>query len=151
MLYPCVEREEEMEDKHRNRRELFVDRDPYIFVLKTFFNRWKPFIIRAIGFDKGTRFNKFTKQLPISAKVLTSNLRELKDDGIIERIEYPEIPPRVEYRLTELGESICPILDTLYDWGWREMKRRKLPVDPLGEMWHGYSERDEDFMDGPHK
>ena len=128
-----------------------INQDPYLHVMKVFLHRWKPFIIQAIKFDQNTRFSRFTKQMPITEKVLAQNLRELENDGIIERIVYPEIPPKVEYRLTETGRSICPILDMLYDWGWHDMKRKKLQIDPLGEMWHGYRDKDEDFMKEPYK
>lgn len=129
-----------------------VENDPYTFVMKVFCTRWKPFLIKAIQFDADcTRFSKFPKQLPISEKVLAQNLRELEADGIIYRTIYPEVPPRVEYHLTELGLSVCNLLQLLYDWGWHEMKRRGLPIDPLGEMWHGYRTRDDTVMDSPHK
>ncbi len=105
-----------------------INNDPYLHTMKVFLHRWKPFIIQAIKFDGCTRFNKFTRQMPISEKVLAQNLRELESDGIIERIMYPEVPPRVEYRLTETGRSLCPILDILYDWGWHDMKRKNLPI-----------------------
>ena len=128
-----------------------IETDPYFFAIRAFCSRWKPFIIQGIRFDGKTRFSTFTKQLPISEKVLAANLRELEVDGVIRRKVFPEIPPRVEYQLTELGQSICPLLDALYKWGWDEMKRRGLPIDPLGEMWHGYRERDESFMKKPYK
>jgi DNA-binding HxlR family transcriptional regulator len=129
-----------------------VERDPYNFVIKMFCNRWKPFIIQAIRFDNGvTRYTKFTRQLPISEKVLAENLKELEADGIIHRKVYSEVPPRVEYYLTDLGRTICPILDTLYEWGWKEMKHRDMPIDPLGEMWHGFRERDEKMMKDAYK
>ncbi len=135
----------------KQEQSLSIKNDPYIHTMKTFLNRWKPFIIAAIRFDNATRFNRFTRQLPISHKVLTANLRELEDDGIIERIVYHEVPPRVEYRLTESGKTIIPILETLYDWGWKDMSRKCLDIDPLGEMWHGYREPDEKIMDSPFK
>lgn len=134
-----------------NKTDGFLSGDPYNFAMKVFCTRWKPFLIKAISFDEATRFNRFLKQLPISEKVLTQNLRELEADGLITRTVYAEVPPRVEYRLTELGLSVCPILNGLYDWGRREMKRRGLSVDELGEMWHGYRERDESAMDSPYK
>ena len=65
------------------------------------------------------------------------------------RTVYAEVPARVEYRLTELGASVCPLLESLYAWGWHEMKRRGLPIDPLGEMWHGYREPDDSVMNRP--
>lgn len=133
-------------------KELFsVEQDPYNFVMKVFCTRWKPFIIQAIESDGCTRFSKFTKQLPITEKVLAANLKELESDGIIYRKVYLEAPPKVEYFLTDLGKSICPILNTLYDWGWKEMKRLNLPIDPLGEMWHGYREKDSELMKEPYK
>ena len=53
----------------------------------------------------------------ISQKVLTDNLRSMEEDGLILRTVYPEVPPRVEYSLSSLGESLKPILDSMADWG----------------------------------
>lgn len=133
--------------------ELFftVERDPYNFVMKMFLNRWKPFIIQAMRFDGMTRYSRFTKQLPICEKVLAQNLKELEADGIICRKIYAEMPPRVEYYLTDLGKTIPPLLDKLYEWGWKEMTQRQMPIDPLGEMWHGFRERDEKLMEDAYK
>ena len=128
-----------------------LSRDPYQFARRTFFNRWKPYLLHAIDFDGSTRFSKFTRQLPITEKVLTANLKELEQDGLITRTVYPEVPVRVEYTLTELGKSVIPILDAIYDWGWHAMGERGLPIDPLGEMWHGYREKDEQFMTAPYR
>jgi DNA-binding HxlR family transcriptional regulator len=132
-------------------RGIQIEQDPYHYILKTFCNRWKPFLLHAIQVDENTRFNRFAKQLPISEKVLAENLRELEADELITRTVYPEVPPRVEYRLTEQGHAVCKMLNMLYDWGWHEMKRRNLPIDPLGEMWHGYREPDEQLMQAPYK
>ena len=64
------------------------------------------------------RFNEMRKDLHgISQKVLTDSLRAMEDDGIITRTVYPEVPPRVEYTLTELGYSLKPVLDAMWDWG----------------------------------
>ena len=83
--------------------------DCYDYCRRVFFNRWKPRIITAIYFDKDcTRFSRFTRQLPITEKVLTQNLRELEEDGIINRTIYPEVPLRVEYHLTEQGKRLYP-------------------------------------------
>lgn len=140
-----------MDELNKDQRYVALENDPYNFVMKVFCTKWKPFLIKAINFDESTRFNRFTRQLPITEKVLTDNLRELEADGLITRTVFAEVPPRVEYSLTELGKTVCPILDTLYGWGWHEMKRRGLPVDSIGEMWHGYRERDTDMMDSPYK
>ena len=64
------------------------------------------------------RFNELKKDLDgISQKVLTDSLRSMEEDGLITRTVYPEVPPRVEYALSELGQSMSPILDAMQQWG----------------------------------
>lgn len=80
-------------------------------------NKWKLLIIRNL-LIRPWRFNELQKDLDgISQKVLTDNLRSMEADGIITRTVYPEVPPRVEYALSELGETIKPILDSMEQWG----------------------------------
>lgn len=80
-------------------------------------SKWKLLIIRNL-LNRPWRFNELKKDLEgISQKVLTDSLRSMEDDGIIIRTAYPEVPPRVEYALSELGESMRPILDAMYQWG----------------------------------
>ena len=80
-------------------------------------NKWKLLIIRNL-LDRPWRFNELQKNLEgISQKVLTDSLRSMEADGIITRTVYPEVPPRVEYALSELGESLKPILDAMKAWG----------------------------------
>lgn len=80
-------------------------------------NKWKLLIIRNLRV-RPWRFNELQKSLEgISQKVLTDNLRALENDGIITRTVYPEVPPRVEYALSELGETMRPILNSLEEWG----------------------------------
>ncbi len=80
-------------------------------------NKWKLLIIRNL-LVRPWRFNELQKDLDgISQKVLTDNLRSMEADGIITRTVYPEVPPRVEYALSELGETIRPILDSMEQWG----------------------------------
>ena len=134
----------------RSKLDFFDGEDPYRFVQRLFLSKWKPFLLTALHFDAdSTRYGKFTSVLPITEKVLTENLRDLEADGLIERVVYPEIPPRVEYRLTEVGKSTIPVLFSLYDWGWHEMRRRGLRIDRRGQMFHGYLEPDEEFMQMP--
>ena len=127
------------------RHEVNIRNDPYSHMLRLVFNRWKPFILRAIYFDadRPTYFSRFYKQLPISQKVLSQNLRDLERDDLVSRNVIPEIPPRVEYRLTDRGKKLMPLLDQVYGWGWNDMTSKNLPIDILGEMWHGYREPDE--------
>jgi DNA-binding HxlR family transcriptional regulator len=79
--------------------------------------KWKLLIMYLIVNDIN-RFGKMGMMLKgISKQMLTSQLRELENDGIIERKIYPEIPPRVEYFLTEKGRSLLPIIEAMKDWG----------------------------------
>jgi len=80
-------------------------------------NKWKLLIIRNL-LVRPWRFNALHKSLEgISQKVLTDSLRQMEADGIITRTVYPEVPPRVEYALSPLGESMRPILDSMQAWG----------------------------------
>ena len=80
-------------------------------------NKWKLLIIRNL-LVRPWRFNELHKSLDgISQKVLTESLRSMESDGIVIRTVYPEVPPRVEYSLSELGETLRPILDAMEIWG----------------------------------
>ena len=80
-------------------------------------SKWKLLIMRNL-LERPWRFNELKKDLDgISQKVLTDSLRTMEEDGIITRTVYPEVPPRVEYALSELGESMRPILDAMKQWG----------------------------------
>lgn len=80
-------------------------------------SKWKLLIIRNLRV-RPWRFNELKKDLEgISQKVLTDSLRSLENDGIITRTVYPEVPPRVEYALSELGESMRPVIDSMEAWG----------------------------------
>ena len=86
-------------------------------------SKWKLLIIRNLR-QRPWRFNELKKDLQgVSQKVLTDSLRSLEEDGVIVRTVYPEVPPRVEYSLTELGRSLKPILDAMWNWG-EEFKAR---------------------------
>jgi DNA-binding HxlR family transcriptional regulator len=90
---------------------------PAEIALKAIGGRWKLLILRSL-FDGVKRFGELQKDLPgITQKVLTQQLRELEQDGIIHRQVYPQIPPKVEYSLTPLGESLQPIILQLHQWG----------------------------------
>ena len=80
-------------------------------------NKWKLLIMRNL-LNRPWRFNELRRDLDgISQKVLTDSLRQMEADGIITRTVYPEVPPRVEYALSELGESMRPILESMQEWG----------------------------------
>ena len=80
-------------------------------------SKWKLLILRNL-LVRPWRFNELRKGLDgISQKVLTDSLRSMEEDGIITRTVYPEVPPRVEYALSELGESMRPIIKSMEDFG----------------------------------
>ena len=79
--------------------------------------KWKPLILWALK-DGKLRFNEINKSLPnITQRMLTKQLRELEKDNLVNRKVYAEVPPKVEYSLTEKGKSVIPILELLCDWG----------------------------------
>lgn len=81
-------------------------------------NKWKLLILRNLIYNSTQRFGDFLKTIPaISKKVLTNDLRALEEDGLIEREVFAEVPPRVEYSLSPLGQSLKPILDAMFAWG----------------------------------
>lgn len=91
-------------------------------------SKWKLLILRNL-LARPWRFNELKKDLSgISQKVLTDSLRSLEDDGIVIRTVYPEVPPRVEYSLSDLGESMRPIIGVMEQWGlaYQEQVRRSI-------------------------
>lgn len=80
-------------------------------------DKWKVLILRDL--ISGTkRFGELKKSIGnVSQKVLTSQLRDMEENGLINRKVYAEVPPKVEYSLTELGQSLRPILDAMWNWG----------------------------------
>ncbi len=80
-------------------------------------SKWKLLILRNL-LVRPWRFNELRRDLAgISQKVLTDNLRSMEEDGLVVRTVYPEVPPRVEYALSELGESMRPIIRSMEVWG----------------------------------
>ena len=80
-------------------------------------DKWKVLILRDLM--PGTkRFGELKKSIGhVSQKVLTAQLRDMEENGLLHRRTYAEVPPRVEYSLTDLGRSLKPILDAMWDWG----------------------------------
>ena len=80
-------------------------------------NKWEIFILQRL-LERPWRFNELQKNIPgISQRVLTDNLRSMEDNGIITRTVYPEVPVRVEYALSELGNTMRPIINAMSEWG----------------------------------
>ncbi|BDQ38213.1 hypothetical protein SYK_25730 [Pseudodesulfovibrio nedwellii] len=80
--------------------------------------KWKPIIIHRLGNDGILRFSEVKRSIPnITQKMLTQQLRELEADGVVTRKVYAQVPPKVEYSLTELGLSVMPVIESLCKWG----------------------------------
>ncbi len=92
-------------------------RCPLEYGLNVFGGRWKSRIICVLAHQETLRYGKLRDELTnITDAVLALNLKELMADGIVERVQFNEIPPRVEYSLTEKGRSVVPILQTICKW-----------------------------------
>jgi DNA-binding HxlR family transcriptional regulator len=93
-------------------------------VLRTLEGRWKMLILFHL-FEGGTlRFSEMERAIPaVSQKMLIQQLRELERDGIVERTVYPQVPPKVEYKLSAWGKAICPALDALLEWASQRPER----------------------------
>lgn len=91
-------------------------------------NKWQVLILRDLNANDTMRFKELQRSVgKISSKVLTSNLRAMEDAGIVRREVFAEVPPRVEYSLTELGASLRPVLDAMQTWG--EGYKERLQAD----------------------
>ena len=90
---------------------------PVTGLLQLIGGKWKPVILYCLRTDK-RRFGEISARIPgLSRKVLTQQLKELEEDGLLTRKQFNEIPPRVEYELTMLGKSLEPVLNEMEKWG----------------------------------
>ncbi|MFJ7406001.1 MULTISPECIES: winged helix-turn-helix transcriptional regulator [unclassified Lysinibacillus] len=91
---------------------------PFDFTLSLIGGKWKMKIMYELSSDTILRYGELKRKIPaITHKMLSSQLRELEDSGIVHREEYPQIPPKVEYSLTPKGKSLMPILEEMCKWG----------------------------------
>lgn len=99
----------------------------YSYTLSLIAGKYKPVILYCLMEYEPVRFNELQRYLKkVADKTLSRNLKELEADDLIRRVVYPQIPPRVEYSLTELGESLLPILVAMRDWGAGYMRAKNL-------------------------
>lgn len=90
----------------------------FMYTMSLIQGKYKMFILYALAGYGVVRFNELKRYIKtISYKTLSATLKELEADGLVHREEYPQIPPKVEYSLTERGQSLMPILDSMCDWG----------------------------------
>lgn len=115
-----------MARRNQERSEELKSRCPVEATLGVMGGRWKAAVLFQLA--SGTqRFGQLRRLLPnITQRMLTLQLRELEEDGLVRRTVYAEVPPRVEYELTAWGESLRPIIDAMCEWGQRY--RRRLDV-----------------------
>ena len=99
--------------------------NPVSVVLQLVGAKWKLLIIKEL-LKKEMRFVELKKNLGCTAKVLTNCLKELEEDGLIVREEYDELPPKVEYYLTDIGYTLRPVIDSMQNWGKEYKRLRKL-------------------------
>jgi len=100
--------------------------------------KWKLLIIWNIGMEKTIRFNDLQRKVEgISSLMLSKNLKELESDGLVIRRQYNEIPPRVEYELTDVGLKLGSVLQKLGEWGEEVHRQKNSPTTALdaSEIW----------------
>ncbi|MCT4566000.1 MAG: helix-turn-helix transcriptional regulator [Maledivibacter sp.] len=91
--------------------------------------KWKSIILWQLR-EKVLRFSQLKRRLPgITQKMLTQQLRELESDGLIARVVYPQVPPKVEYSLTEYGQTVLPVLRLMFKWGLKYSDNFDVEVD----------------------
>ncbi|MBB5148452.1 MULTISPECIES: winged helix-turn-helix transcriptional regulator [Ureibacillus] len=88
--------------------------------------KWKPIILLHLLKNGTQRFSDLKRSIPgITQKMLTNQLRELENEDIIQRVVYPQVPPKVEYSITEYGRSLEPILHAMHEWGTNHIQHKK--------------------------
>jgi len=101
-----------------------ADKCPVITTLEVIGGKWKPAILWEMTRNGTMRFGQLKKAIEgITQKMLTQQLRELESDNIINRKVYAEVPPRVEYNLTDYGLTITPVLNEMAKWGLKHLKK----------------------------
>lgn len=103
---------------------------PLVHAMNMLGGKWKPVILHMLS-GGVRRFGELQRGIPpISQKMLTQQLRELEADGVVHREVYAQVPPKVEYRLTDAGAELVPILDALYRWGSEAQGQAQERVSP---------------------
>ena len=102
-----------------------VNIKPFAYAISLIEGKWKMHILFWLWKKEPMRYGELKKALDsVSHKMLSNQLKELESDGLITRTEYPQVPPKVEYSLTETGLSLMPILAELCNWGHAHFKDR---------------------------
>lgn len=108
----------------------------FAYTLRLIGGKYKMQLLYALALNHGPiRYNALKRLLaPISFKTLTNTLRELENDGLVIRKEYPQVPPKVEYSLSARGESLVPVMDDICSWGERQAVVHKKATVIAGDL-----------------
>lgn len=100
---------------------------PFGYTLSLISGKWKMVILYILSEQQPVRYNELRRQIGgITYKTLSDQLKELEENQLVIRTEYPQIPPKVEYTLSKRGMSLMPILDAMCDWGSNELDLSKI-------------------------
>jgi DNA-binding HxlR family transcriptional regulator len=109
--------------RRKEEKNTIIEICPVRNVIARFGNKWALLVILILSENKVLRFSELKKMIPdVSSRMLSSTLRTLEADGLVSRKVYPEVPPKVEYSLTETGLSLVPFIGQLTEWAQKHMK-----------------------------
>lgn len=109
--------------RRKEEKNTIIEICPVRNVIARFGNKWALQVILILSENKVLRFSELKKMIPdVSSRMLSSTLRTLEADGLVSRKVYPEVPPKVEYSLTETGLSLVPFIVQLTEWAQKHMK-----------------------------
>lgn len=109
--------------RRKEEKNAIIEICPVRNVIARFGNKWALLVILILSENKVLRFSELKKMIPdVSSRMLSSTLRTLEADGLVSRKVYPEVPPKVEYSLTETGLSLVPFIVQLTEWAQKHMK-----------------------------
>lgn len=109
--------------RKKEEKNTIIEICPVRNVIARFGNKWALLVILILSENEVLRFNELRKLIPdVSSRVLSGTLRTLEADGLVNRKIYPEVPPKVEYSLTETGSSLVPFITQLTDWAQKHLK-----------------------------
>lgn len=107
----------------KEERNSIIEICPVRNVVSRFGNKWALLVVLILSEHENVRFNELCRLIPdVSSRVLSGTLRTLEADGLVERKVYPVVPPKVEYRLTDIGNSLVPFIVQLTEWAQANMK-----------------------------
>ncbi|WP_426333877.1 winged helix-turn-helix transcriptional regulator [Paenibacillus silvae] len=101
-----------------NSENMAIQDTPFGYTMSVIGGKWKMIILYLLAAKQPVRFNEMQRQIgTITYKVLSAQLKELETDGLVQRKEFPQIPPKVEYSLTPKAQTLLPVLEQLCEWG----------------------------------